>query len=93
MPKRKKCPICREDFPQRSFYRHYASYFDINTNSWIDHGSEADESSEREESEQRFKNLLADVANATDPSGDYFQLALMIWFKYISDSVAQLYTV
>lgn len=74
MPKRKKCPICREDFPQRSFYRHYA----INTNSWIDHGSESDESSEREESEQRFKNLLADVAKATDPSGDYFQLALMI---------------
>lgn len=78
MPKRKKCLICREDFPQRSFYRHYASYFDINTNSWIDHGSESDESSESEESEQRFKNLLADVAKATDPSGDYFQLALMI---------------
>lgn len=92
MPKRKKCPICHEDFPQRSFYRHYASYFDINTNSWIDHGSEADESSEREESEQRFKNLLADVANATDPSGDYYY-ALMIWLIYISDSVAQLYTV
>lgn len=92
MPKRKKCPICREDFPQRSFYQHYASYFDINTNSLIDHGSEADESSEREESEQRFKNLLADVAIATDQSDDYFQLAL-IWFIYISDSVAQLYTV
>lgn len=93
MPKRKKWSICREDFPQRRFYRHYASYFDRNTNSWIDHGSEADESSEKEESERKFKNLLADVAKATNPSGDYFQLALMIWFIYISDSVAQLYTV
>lgn len=75
------------------FHRGDSIDTDRNTNSWIDHGSEADESSEKEESERRFKNLLADVAKATNPSGDYFQLALMIWFIYISDSVAQLYTV
>ncbi|XP_061191615.1 uncharacterized protein LOC133199799 [Saccostrea echinata] len=66
MPKRKRCPVCHEDFPQRSFYRHYASFFDYDTNSWLDHGPEADRTTAREESEKRFKNLLADVAKVTD---------------------------
>lgn len=65
MPKRKRCPICQEDFHPRSYYRHYASYFDQNTNSWLDHG----ETAVKEESDKRFKDLIADFSKASDQPG------------------------
>lgn len=67
MPKRKRCPICQEDFPPRSYYRHYASYFDQKTNSWLDHG----EAAVKEESDKRFKNLIDDFSKASDQPGIY----------------------
>lgn len=66
MPKRKKCPVCSEEFLNRRFYHHYDTYFDKNTNSWLDHGSEADKTTARLELEETFKNPQAGIAIARD---------------------------
>lgn len=62
MPQRNKCPVCSEDFSSWSFLHHYATCFDQNTNSWLDHDLEADKTTERQDLGQIFMNIHEGIA-------------------------------
>ena len=61
MPKRRRCPICNEDFPERSYYRRCDQYFDPGSNSWRDHGENAASAEAEDEYEKQMRNLIDDL--------------------------------
>lgn len=63
-----RCPKCREDFSQLEFYQHCARYYDLHSQSWIEHGPEAANTIEMHETEQEFQDLQTDVDNSTENS-------------------------
>nr|XP_034317880.1 uncharacterized protein LOC117686629 isoform X3 [Crassostrea gigas] len=63
-----RCPKCREGFSQLEFYQHCARYFDLQSLSWIKHGSEAANTTVRHETEQEIQDLETDVDNFMDKS-------------------------
>lgn len=63
-----RCPKCREDFPQLEFYQHCARNYDKYSQSWIEHRSEAANTTVRHETEQDFQDLETDVDNFRDKS-------------------------
>ena len=76
MPKRKKCPICHDSFPERSYYRHYDRFFDKDSNTWIDHEPDSGETPNESSEKIDLRTLIADLE---DRLGSYFKLLFLLF--------------